>query len=162
MRIYICRHAQAVPTAVSGRDLDRPLTRHGQLQARYLASVLGDARGPERPRGVLASPAARTQETAQSIADELGFQVATHQELAPDQPPGVLLDLIDAADDLPVVLVGHNPTVSALVSLLASGIGPRRVALDTGQMAVLRFDGELAPGEGELVAHFRYDAVHSH
>ncbi len=162
MRVYICRHGEAQPHALSGRDIDRALTKKGRLQARYLASVLGSMEPASRPRRLLASPAARTMETAQSIADELGLGITTVDELLPACQASNALDAIERfSQGEQIAMVGHNPTMTAVVSVLAHGPsassympGP---ALQTGHMAVVDIPWPCAAGTGSTLELHRYD-----
>lgn len=162
MHIHVCRHAQAEATSVTGLDIDRPLTREGRLQARYLAGLMSGLLPPERPRRVVASPAERTLQTAQTIADELGLTVSTEEVLLPTCSAGEALSVIqELARGVPLLLVGHNPTVSSLVSMLmhgpSAGIQMSGPALRTGQMATLWAGEGLQPGACRLIELHRYE-----
>ena len=162
MHVHVCRHAQAESNSVTGLDIDRPLTREGRLQARFLASHVSGLLPPERPRRILASPAVRTLQTAQTIADELGVGITTLELLLPACAASEAISALeDFSADAPVLLVGHNPTVTALVSILLHGVsagllmpGP---ALRTGQMASLVAEEGLYPGSCRLVELHRYE-----
>ena len=162
MQVHICRHGQAEPTSVTGRDLDRPLSRQGRLQARYIARILSGAPASDRPRTIVASPAARTTQTAQAAADELGLGIQTLDALLPCSTVGVVLEALQStAGAAPVLLVGHNPTVTALVSVLlhgpSAGVCAAGPALSTGQIATIEVGNALMPGRGALVAMHRYE-----
>jgi phosphohistidine phosphatase len=162
MQIHICRHAQAEASSVTGLDFDRPLTREGRLQARYLAGLLSGATPQEQPRRVLASPAIRTQQTAQAIADELGVGITTLDELLPGCAAGAAIAAIERhCDRTPVLLVGHNPTVSVVVSVLLHGpsgsVSMQGPALRTGQMATIDVDADITPGACRLIDLHRYE-----
>jgi len=175
MQIHVCRHAQAAAASVSGRDADRPLTRTGRLQARYLARhIAGElaaafARGsadwaaPAAGRGrLLSSPATRAAETAAAIADELGLGVELCPALGPGARTSAAYEAIASAPPAPwLVVVGHNPTISALVALLLLGPGAAdaRIALRTGELASVGFASEPTPGAGTLLGAARYAAT---
>ena len=162
MRVYICRHGEAQPHALSGRDLDRSLTQKGRLQARYLASVLGALDAAERPRRLLASPAIRTMETAQSIADELGLGITSLDDLLPACHASTALDVIERFGyGEQIAIVGHNPTMTAVLSVLSHGSsasccmpGP---ALQTGHMAVVDIPWPCTAGTGSTLELHRYE-----
>lgn len=121
MDLILWRHADAGdPFADPAADLERRLSERGRKQAERVARWL-QARLPERCL-VLSSPAARTRETAAA----LGAKVKIDPRLAPG------LDVADhlAALNWPegpemrmrhVVLVGHQPVLGRLASLLLSG-----------------------------------------
>ncbi|UYV14154.1 MAG: histidine phosphatase family protein [Phycisphaera sp.] len=162
MQVQVCRHAEAESQSVTGLDVDRPLTREGRLQARYLAGLLSGTQPGLQPRRLLASPAVRTQQTARAIADELGLSITTLDDLLPTCPAGAAIAAIAShADGAPVLLVGHNPTVTAVVSILlhgpSAGVHLPGPALRTGQMATIHADQEITPGECRLIDLHRYE-----
>jgi len=162
MHIHVCRHAEAESQSVTGLDVDRPLTREGRLQARYLAGHLSGTQAGQQPRRVLASPAVRTQQTAQAIADELGLLITTLDDLLPACPAGAAIAAIaNHTNSGPVLLVGHNPTVTAMVSILlhgpSAGVCMPGPTLRTGQMATIDVDEDITPGECRLVDLHRYE-----
>ncbi|MCM5571715.1 histidine phosphatase family protein [Burkholderiaceae bacterium FT117] len=121
MDLILWRHADAGDAVDDPKvDLERRLTDRGRKQADRVARWLL-ARLPERYL-VLASPAARARETAAA----LGVKARTEPRIAPG------LDVADhlAALNWPegpegrtryVVLVGHQPALGRLASLLLSG-----------------------------------------
>ncbi|MFI4917097.1 MAG: SixA phosphatase family protein [Phycisphaerales bacterium JB060] len=162
MHIHVCRHAQAEANSVTGQDIDRPLTRQGCLQARYLAGLMSGLMPSERPRRILASPATRTHQTAQTIADELGLPVTCLDILLPACPADAAISAIERhTHETPLLLVGHNPTVTAVVSILmhgpSAGLTLPGPALRTGQMATLSADDSIAPGRCRLLELHRYE-----
>jgi len=64
---------------------------------------------------VLASPAQRTEQTALA----LGRKVKLRDELLPGAEPQALLDLVQwPSGKLPVVVVGHQPTLGRVIARL--------------------------------------------
>lgn len=117
MNLILWRHAEAED---SEPDLDRRLTPRGRKQAQAMAQWL-HAHLPER-RLVLASPARRTRETA----DALGEQYRIEPLLAPDADVAHYIGACDwplgpKAAGGTVVLVGHQPILGRLASLLMAG-----------------------------------------
>ncbi|MCU0868918.1 MAG: histidine phosphatase family protein [Burkholderiales bacterium] len=110
MELILWRHAEAFDGTP---DLSRRLTPKGRRQAETVAAWL-EPRLPRRTR-VIASPAVRTQETAQALTS--GFDtVAT---IAPGASAAAVL----AAADWPhgehaVLVVGHQPTLGEVAGLL--------------------------------------------
>ena len=117
MELILWRHAEA---EIGMPDLGRKLTPRGQKQARRVAEWL-HAQLPASAR-VLVSPAIRAQQTAQALASIGHRRPKTVGSLAPDA--GVR-DLLTAADwprsKVPVVVVGHQPTLGQVASLLLAG-----------------------------------------
>jgi phosphohistidine phosphatase len=117
MNLILWRHAEAEDAEP---DLDRRLTGRGRKQAQRMAEWLVP-RLPER-FAVIASPAQRTRQTA----DALGCEYKVDRRLAPDADVAHALAAIewpegprDAAGT--VVVVGHQPTLGRLASLLLAG-----------------------------------------
>jgi phosphohistidine phosphatase len=113
MDLILWRHAEAEDTEP---DLTRNLTDRGRSQAHDMAQWL---RGylPARVR-ILCSPANRTRQTA----DALGLPYDIHNEIAPGASSDDLLKATGwPRGDGVVVLVGHNPAISALASRLLAG-----------------------------------------
>lgn len=135
--LILLRHAKS-DWSVNAADIDRPLAGRGRRQApdagRWLAANL-DSVGL-----AVVSPATRARSTWELVAAEL------------DAPPQVRIDdrvyaasddeLLTVVRDLPednetAVLVGHNPGLEDLVSLLTGE--PARMT--TSALAVMTFPG---------------------
>jgi len=124
MNLYILRHGLAVErTPGVNFDKDRPLTSEGRKKTRRLAVFL-------RKLGlsldlILSSPFLRARQTAEivsevlDLADKLEF--STH--LAPRQAPNELVEELNrkgrGLDG--ILLVGHEPDLSRLISILVTG-----------------------------------------
>jgi phosphohistidine phosphatase len=117
MELILWRHAEA---EIGTPDLDRKLTSRGQKQARRVAEWL-HAQLPDSAR-VLVSPAARAQQTAHALARIGHRRLKTVESLAPEAG---LRDILTAADwprsKVPVVIVGHQPTLGHVASFLLAG-----------------------------------------
>jgi phosphohistidine phosphatase len=125
--LVIMRHGKAEQTE-SGADIDRPLTTRGRDDATGAGLWLG---GHDlMPDVVLCSPAARTRATWHCVANGLVETAGDNALLtAPivryesglyEGGVNVALDLIRGVDPdaSTVLLIGHNPTVSALSARL--------------------------------------------
>lgn len=113
MDLILWRHADAQD---GFPDLERALTAKGQTQARRMAAWLAPLL-PKELR-VLASPARRTLETVAAL--ELPFDVAA--DLAPGEDATHLLNCVGWPDAKGAVLVvGHQPTLGEVASLLLFG-----------------------------------------
>lgn len=116
MDLILWRHADAIDSIDPAADLDRPLTPKGERQAKRMAAWL-NRQLPSSTR-VLASPAQRAQQTAQS----LDRKFKTVPALAPDVSVEGLLHAArwpDAAE--PVLVVGHQPVLGLAAAYLLSG-----------------------------------------
>lgn len=117
MDLILWRHAEAEE---GSPDLSRRLTTKGEKQARRLAEWL-HARLPDSAR-VLASPAVRTQQTAQALVALTQRKCKIVDALA----PGAAVDDVLAVAGWPdgkgaIVIVGHQPTLGWVASRLLAG-----------------------------------------
>ena len=115
MDLILWRHAEAEDTAQS--DLARQLTARGRKQAQAAAKWLRQRLPPDTL--ILASPAARTVQTVESLTD----QYRTVDSIGPGAAPEAVL----AAAQWPegpaqtVLVVGHQPTLGLVASRLVAG-----------------------------------------
>ncbi len=156
MLIYVIRHGKAEAESESGRDEDRMLKKKGHRQAQWLARTL--AAGSHAPALVLSSPFARARATAEPIWTALGQKPQIDNRLGADRLLSDALDvLIDARGAGAVALVGHNPTCAHLVSILCHGLAATPGGHRTGEIALVRVEGEELIGRGELIERMRMD-----
>ena len=136
MRLFICRHGKAEPTSPTGLDADRPLTDKGHRQAAHVGAALAALDAP--PTRLLASPLVRAQQTAAHLAQALALEAETAEVLAVDRGASAILARLGEVAQVSgdpkaqrLLLVGHNPDLSILASMLLFG-SPRGVELRTG------------------------------
>jgi len=117
VKIYIMRHGPAEDQAPTGRDFDRRLTSTGRARTEVAAHELGRW---ERPKRIVSSPLVRTIETAEVVMAALGLTVEleTREELAPNGDAMRMLGELATQGAKRVILIGHEPDVSALTALL--------------------------------------------
>ena len=168
-RLYILRHAKAAPGEPGQDDHARALTLRGIADAEAMAHYL--RKNGARIDRVLVSTAARTVQTADVVLRELQMPPrADYRDALYLAPPGKILTLLQAtpARAEAVMVIGHNPGLEELASLLAREPvrrkeRERRDVLEekfpTAALAVLDFDiekwREIRPGEGKLVDFVR-------
>jgi phosphohistidine phosphatase len=140
MQVIILRHAHAEWPSYSGADFDRPLTARGLAEARSSARAISDA--GHRPAFILASPACRTRQTAEIVAEEfqLGPESLLYVDSLYNASSRTLADELRAAmkPGGTALLVAHNPGVSDLVRDL--GHQPATQPLRTAEWRVLPLD----------------------
>ncbi len=118
MQLYLIRHAHAIDEVDDAR---RPLSEKGQAQVKRVAHFLRDV---ERfaPEEFWHSPLRRAVETAELFARYLETK-APRTEVAglkPEDDPGAIVGRLARARES-LALVGHEPHLSALASLLVAG-----------------------------------------
>jgi phosphohistidine phosphatase len=175
-RLILLRHAKSDWPDVPDRD--RPLAKRGRRDAPRIGRWLHEH--GYQPDVVVVSDAARTRQTWDLVAPELGESPAVHFE--PRAYAASSLTLLYLAQELPAryrtaLLIGHNPGLSELAASLAGppesttaagppgsdratgpavkDNGPRAaISLPTAAVAVFEFTGDwpsLTPGHARLI-----------
>jgi phosphohistidine phosphatase len=175
-RLILLRHAKSDWPDVPDRD--RPLAKRGRRDAPRIGRWLHEH--GYQPDVVVVSDAARTRQTWDLVAPELGGSPAVHFE--PRAYAASALTLLYLAQELPArcrtaLLIGHNPGLSELATSLAGppesttaagppesdratgpavkDNGPRAaISLPTAAVAVFEFTGDwpsLTPGHARLI-----------
>lgn len=124
MKLYLVRHAIAENTGSSDYEDDssRPLTEKGREKMKKIASAIKDL-GVE-PDLIVSSPYVRASQTATVLAKALKYkeEIAYSDSLAPMGEPDDIIGEINekySVDNL--MLVGHEPSLSTLASVLLAG-----------------------------------------
>ena len=121
MELYFLRHGIAADVGPDGSgDAGRPLTKEGIVKMQ--AAARGMRRLGLRLDALLSSPLVRAHETATIVAREIGLELQLADELAPGCDLArldALLGEYRAAER--VMLVGHEPDFSQLISTLTGG-----------------------------------------
>jgi phosphohistidine phosphatase len=121
MRLYVMRHGPAEDAAPSGVDADRALTPVGRDRVRSVAKELAAA--GEEPLHIVTSPLVRAVQTAEIVAittklSDRGGNVEVHREVAPGGDSVKLAYRLAVEGAKRVMLVGHEPDLSALLATL--------------------------------------------
>ena len=150
--ILLLRHGKSNWDADYGADHERPLAERGQKGARKMGRFVTTARAvPDR---AITSSAVRARETLAIAAEAGGWSgPARVTDALYEASPEAVLDEIrsepDEADT--VIVVGHEPAWSGLVSLL---IGGGRIEMKTAALARVDVEvaswSDVAPGRGSL------------
>jgi phosphohistidine phosphatase len=146
MQLLIIRHAIAVERGTPGLpDEERPLTPEGELKFREAAKGL--ARLVDRPDALLTSPWRRAKQTA-AIAGAAWGQLEPKETAAlasgSFEEQAAVLDRYP--EDATVVVVGHEPWVSALLARLLGTRHDDRLTFKKGGAALVDVPGRLAEG----------------
>jgi len=142
--LYLIRHADAVDAEP---DAERPLSERGRGEIRRLANFLRPA-GALAPEEIWHSPFLRARDTAARLAADLGWsdRAQVVAGLEPDDPLGPIAGRI-AATGRSVAIIGHNPHLTLLSTLLVTGaLAPEAFAFP--KCAVLALEPGLGRNPG--------------
>jgi len=135
-RLLVMRHAKSDWEADYVADHDRPLNDRGIRSAQLMGRLL--AAREEVPQAVISSTAARARITAELAIEAGGWssQLLLDRALY-ESGPTEALDVAAGAPDVErLMLVGHQPTWSAMVARLTG----ERVEMKTATVAVVEFE----------------------
>lgn len=143
MDLILWRHAEAFDPEEGEHDLQRKLTPRGEKHAQRMAHWL-DQQLPEGTR-ILCSPAVRAEQTVQVLKRKYKVKDA----LAPDATVQDVLETVGwPQTKYPVLVVGHQPTLGAVVSHLF-GMGSEPMTIRKGAVWWLR--GRQREGQDQTV-----------
>lgn len=125
MDFYLVRHGEA---KAGHEDPKRPLSERGRIAVKNVARAAA-AKGI-RVSEIFHSDKLRAKQTAEILAEFLSPSSGVREAngLSPEDDPEIAKAEL-AADDEPLMLVGHLPHLGRLASLLVSG-DPERVAVN--------------------------------
>jgi phosphohistidine phosphatase len=152
MDVYIIRHAAAEEQDARRwpDDSERPLTDSGRKKFRRLAHQLGEV--VDTKPIVFSSRFVRAWETAGILADGAGWPKPKECEALEFQDNTQVISVLrDHAKEKAIALVGHEPQLGRLISLLLTGDEDRvRTSFKKGAAAFLTVPISLPPGESVL------------
>lgn len=152
MDCVLLRHGIAVERGEwKGADADRPLTDRGAKRVVQVAAGLKQL--GVQPSCVFTSPLVRARETAKILHARLCLRsgIRVVDELFSDgAPDGILKVLQDTAPDACVILVGHEPHLGLLASLLLSGRPSSSFPLKKSGACLIELSVPVKPGRGTL------------
>lgn len=150
--VYLVRHAFAAHAdpARWSDDSKRPLTADGIR--RFRAAARGLRRLVPQVDIVLSSGYSRAWETAELLHEETGWPKPQEcSVLEAERRASSALDVLREHGGRSVALVGHEPYLSMLASILCAGDeGTLRLELKKGAVALLRVDGDVMPRAARL------------
>ena len=113
MDLIIWRHAEAFEAEPGEDDMNRALTQRGKKQAERMAVWL-ESQLPQGTR-ILSSPAVRAEQTVRA----LGRKYKVRDALSPGASVADILETAGWPDaKYPVLVVGHQPALGALIAQL--------------------------------------------
>jgi phosphohistidine phosphatase len=124
MKLYVMRHGSAEDQAESGADGDRALTPSGRKRVWDVARALVEL--GEDPMLLVTSPLVRAVQTAEIVAlgtkiGDRGGSVEVRRDMSPGAHATHLAHRLAAEGRKRVMVVGHEPDLSALVAALVGG-----------------------------------------
>lgn len=136
MELYILRHGEAEPRESGTADGDRALIKKGKSEVRDVAKAA--RRAKVDPQLILTSPLKRARETAEIAASVFkGCAIKETDALLPDASPDAAWKAACSnAKNSRVILVGHEPHLSHVLSFLLEG----EIAVDLKKGALVRID----------------------
>lgn len=143
MKLYLVRHAIAIIRGTSGYDDDslRPLTQKGRDKMQRIAHALKKL--DVAPDLIVSSPYIRASQTSAILAQVLKYkeELSYSDFLMPMSEPDDMIGEINekySVDKL--MLVGHEPNLSNLISLLLAGNPDLSIRLKKGGVCCLSVD----------------------
>ena len=121
-RLYLLRHAQAMPIDGLCIDAERQLTPKGKDDAKALGGFM--RRKNYKPDLIICSTARRTQQTQNQVIEALGsgsLETRSEKKIY-DAYTSDLFSLIQNTSDTyqSLMLIGHNPAIYELAVLLSN------------------------------------------
>ena len=151
--LILFRHGKSDWDAEYGRDHDRPLAERGKKGARKMGRFLATA--GLTPDHALTSSAVRTRQTLAVAAEHGGWtgDATVTDALYEASVEEVIREIHNAPEAAStLVVVGHEPTTSAVISHL---VGGGRVTVKTATMACIQIDvaswRDVSAGRGSLL-----------
>jgi phosphohistidine phosphatase len=150
--LYLVRHGIAEDRSASGRDEDRALTRDGTEKMQR--ATVGLASLDVKPDAIWSSPLRRAVQTAELVRDAIapGLELLTEPRLRPEADVDAMLQGLQAASGVQaLMLVGHEPTISALASALLTGsTSGARMPFKPGSALAIELTSVPPAGRGSL------------
>jgi phosphohistidine phosphatase len=167
VNLYLLRHGTAVEPGTPGfeNDADRPLIPKGERRLRSAAAAMKILELSFD--SILSSPFVRARQTAEIVAGELKLmrRIQFFDGLVPGGNPKALIHALNELKPAPenILLVGHEPYLSRLISLLVSGHADAVIEMKKGGLCKLevvelqhgqcaRLAWLLTPAQMELMA----------
>lgn len=156
-KLFLIRHAQAEPVSNVPTDFDRRLTASGIRNAYLIGQYLKEE--GVKPDSVISSTAVRAKLTAETIANQLEFDMEqiVHVKTIYEASVRELFELVCKLDNhLQVVfVVGHNPAITFLADYLANAALP---GMKAASVAQINFQANkwslLTKSSGEFINYY--------
>ncbi|MBN9493234.1 histidine phosphatase family protein [bacterium] len=149
MRLCLVRHGIAVPRSPEIDDGERPLAPEAMDRTRAALAGLATL---FRPEAILTSPLLRARQTAAIAAELCGLPRSIDCAGLATGDQAAVLGILRDADASAAMLVGHEPWLSGLTSLLLTGTeGRPMVQIKKGGALLIEADSLATPRSGVMV-----------
>ena len=144
MNLFVLRHGLAGEHGELGlaRDSERPLTPKGERKLWRITQAMEEMELSFDV--ILTSPYVRARQTAEIVSEAFGLnkKLECTEHLTPSGSSKKLIDFIAALKPLPenVLLAGHEPYLSELISLLLTGETKASILMKKGGLCKLSAD----------------------
>jgi phosphohistidine phosphatase len=140
MQLYFLRHGDADWPGWTKPDDVRPLTDFGKKEVRQVAKFLD--RLKVKPDLIVSSPLPRALQTAEVAAEELKTKLRQDEVLEPGFGISELSTLLKRHRSKALMLVGHEPDFSSVISALTGGF----LKMSKAGVALVDIDPETEKG----------------
>jgi phosphohistidine phosphatase len=140
MQLYFLRHGEADWPGWTKPDDERPLTDFGKKEARQVGKFLN--RLKVKPDLIVTSPLPRALQTAEAAAEELKTKLRQDEALEPGFGIDGLRTVLKRHSAKVLMLVGHEPDFSSVISALTGGF----IKMSKAGVALIDIDPETEKG----------------
>jgi phosphohistidine phosphatase len=155
MKLILTRHGDA---EYGIDDASRELSGIGIEQAGRAAKTLLFLQIV--PEIIFCSPLCRSKQTAEEIKKVFPpIDLITSEHLTPLSDHRQILEILRSSHYNTVLLVGHEPHLSTLISLLTTGTRHGKFIISKGGITVIHFEGSVSVGNGALRLLLQSDEI---
>jgi phosphohistidine phosphatase len=140
MQLYFLRHGEADWPGWTKPDDERPLTDFGKKEVRQVAKFLN--RLKVKPDVIVSSPLPRALQTAEAAAEQLKTKLRQDEALEPGFGINELSTVLKRHPSKVLMLVGHEPDFSSVISALTGGF----IKMSKAGIALVDIDPETEKG----------------
>lgn len=124
MKLFLVRHGEADSQNFDIKDIERPLTPVGEIDASKVGKLL--AKRMKSPDLIMSSTAIRTRRTTELVAEQLGYDPVNvdYKEELYETSTRILLKFINEISDEKeiVIIVAHNPAITYLAEYITGNV----------------------------------------
>ena len=150
--LFLMRHAKSSWKDDSLTDHERPLKKRGKKDLKLIAKVM--KKNDLKPDLIITSSAVRAKETAELLAEALGYKgkLIVSDDLYMGEPVNYVEILTDIKEKYnSVLIVGHNPGLEAYLQIIdgeiealpTAGLGYLMLAVDEWEDITMETMGDL-------------------